>query len=391
MTLSENDPPHSEGSIAVGEALRRMYQITSDSDTPFEQKVRDLLGLGREYLGVKAGFLTEISDGTQVIVEASGEHELLQPGGSCPLSKAYCRKTIKQEETLTVQHAVLEGWENDGAYEQFGLESYIGTKVVVDGEIHGTFCFADDTPRHQPFTDQEETFVELMGEWVRYELFLQRASERVEQHDDQLEELVSVISHDIQNPLAIVQGYLDLAEQTGDPDHFDSCRDALDRIGTLINDLVTLTQENRSIGETELIELAEVVRECWEFVPTEDATVEVDDETVLMGDRSRVQELFENLFRNAVVHGGSEVTVRIGGLESGRGIYLEDDGAGIPDESRDQIFTDGYSTSERGSGFGLAIVQRIVDAHDWDIHVSESSTSGARFEITGIQIAPVSE
>lgn len=386
MTPSENDQSHRAEAISDGEALRRMYRITSDYDTPFEHKVRELLELGRDYLGVQVGFLTEISDGTQLIVEASGDHELLQPGESCPLSKAYCRKTIDQEDALTVQHAALEGWENDAAYEEFGLKSYIGAKVIVEGEVYGTFCFASEEPREQPFTDQEETFVELMAEWVSYELFQQRATERIEQQRDQLEEFASVVSHDLRNPLGVVQGYLDLAEETGDPEHFDRCRNAVERMGTLIDDLLVLAREGQSIGETESIELAEIVQDCWEFVPAEEATLEVADEVVLTGDWSRVQQLFENLLRNAVEHGGSDVTVRIGVLESGSGIYVEDDGPGIPEEKREQIFSDGYLPGEKGSGFGLTIVQQIVDAHEWDIRVTESSTGGARFEITGIEI-----
>jgi signal transduction histidine kinase len=363
-----------------------MYRITSDHDRSLRNKIGDLLSFGRTYLDVQAGFLTEVSDGAQLIVEASGDHELLQPGKSCPLSKAYCRKTIEQEDALTVQHAALEGWENDAAYEEFGLESYIGAKVIVEGDVYGTFCFADEEPRRDPFTDQEEVFVELMAEWVSYELYQKRAAEHMEKQRDQLEEFASVVSHDLRNPLGVVQGYLDLAEETGDPEHFDRCRNALERMEALIDDLLLLAREGESIAETESIELAEMTNDCWEFVPTEDATLEVDGDVVITGDWSRVQQLFENLFRNAVEHGGGDVTVRVGVLENDSGIYVEDDGNGIPEEKRDQIFSDGYSTAGKGSGFGLTIVQQIVDAHDWNIRVTDSSTGGARFEIIVTEI-----
>jgi signal transduction histidine kinase len=48
------------------------------------------------------------------------------------------------------------------------------------------------------------------------------------------------------------------------------------------------------------------------------------------------------------------------------------------------VFDRGYTTSEDGTGFGLSIVEEIVDAHGWDIAVAESEDGGARFEITGI-------
>jgi signal transduction histidine kinase len=67
--------------------------------------------------------------------------------------------------------------------------------------------------------------------------------------------------------------------------------------------------------------------------------------------------------------------------------YFEDDGSGIPADKRETIFEAGYSTSEDGTGFGLSIIKQIVDAHDWEIHVTDSDEGGARFEITGVKFA----
>jgi signal transduction histidine kinase len=76
------------------------------------------------------------------------------------------------------------------------------------------------------------------------------------------------------------------------------------------------------------------------------------------------------------------VTVTVGDLDGG--FYVADDGPGIPPDERDDIFDAGYSTSVEGTGFGLNIVQRIADAHDWSVDVTESQSGGARFEITGV-------
>jgi signal transduction histidine kinase len=95
--------------------------------------------------------------------------------------------------------------------------------------------------------------------------------------------------------------------------------------------------------------------------------------------------LFENLFRNAVNHGGGEVTVTV--AEIADGFYVADDGAGIPDEERDDIFEAGYSTADDGTGFGLAIVKEIVEAHSWEIRVTDSETGGTRFEIINNETA----
>ena len=69
------------------------------------------------------------------------------------------------------------------------------------------------------------------------------------------------------------------------------------------------------------------------------------------------------------------------------GFYVEDDGPGIPEENRTDIFDSGYSTTGEGTGFGLSIVKRVAEAHGWDITVTESEVGGARFEITGVEFA----
>ena len=84
-------------------------------------------------------------------------------------------------------------------------------------------------------------------------------------------------------------------------------------------------------------------------------------------------------------HGGEDVTVRIGELDGG--FSVEDDGPGIPPEDREQIFDAGYSTTRDGTGFGLSIVQEIIEAHGWTVAVTEGADGGARFEITGVEDA----
>jgi signal transduction histidine kinase len=84
-----------------------------------------------------------------------------------------------------------------------------------------------------------------------------------------------------------------------------------------------------------------------------------------------------------VEHGGEDVTIRVGALDDG--FYVEDDGGGIPESERGDVFDAGYTTAADGNGFGLSIVQKIVEAQGWRIDVTESAEGGARFEITGVE------
>ena len=108
-------------------------------------------------------------------------------------------------------------------------------------------------------------------------------------------------------------------------------------------------------------------------------------------DRSRLRTLLENLFRNAVDHGGERVAVGLlDGADAeapGRGhtgFYVADDGPGIAPDEREDVFEYGYTTAEDGTGFGLAIVRSVAEAHDWSVAVTESRQGGARFEVTDV-------
>ena len=215
-------------------------------------------------------------------------------------------------------------------------------------------------------------------EQERYRLELEHQNARLEQ-------FTGMVSHDLRNPLNIAQGNIDVARETGDDERLETVKTALNRMEDLIEDLLTLARQGRSIDDTERVSLAGIARSCWGMVDIADADLTVDADMELDADPDRLQQLFENLFRNAVEHGGNDVTISVGPLDEG-GFYVEDTGPGIPEGKQDDVFESGYTTSRQGTGFGLSIVKEIVDAHGWTISVTNGAAGGARFEIeTGDQ------
>jgi len=209
--------------------------------------------------------------------------------------------------------------------------------------------------------------------------------EELQRQNERLEKFASVVSHDLRNPLNIVEGRLELAKTECDSEQLDEAQTALNRCQTLVDDVLSLAREGQSVAETETVSLGEIAERCWPTVEADDATLNIDTDQALMADRSRLKQLLENLVRNAIDHVGSDVTVEVGCLEDG--FYVADDGPGIPEDEREQVFESGYSTVHDNTGFGLAIVSEIVDAHGWEVTVTESASGGARFEITGVQFA----
>jgi PAS domain S-box-containing protein len=223
--------------------------------------------------------------------------------------------------------------------------------------------------------DRLLAFVRDISERKQYE-------RELEQKNRRLDDFASVVSHDLLNPLNVAEGRLELAREECDSGHLDDVARAHSRIETLIEELLALAKAGEPIGDLETVDLAALTERCWQRFEFESATLRNDVETTLKADSSRLQQLVDNLMQNAIDHGGENVTITVG--ESPNGFYVEDDGPGIPEDRLEDVFESGFTTSSEGTGFGLAIVKQVVDAHDWTIRVEASPTGGTRFVIDGV-------
>ena len=235
---------------------------------------------------------------------------------------------------------------------------------------------------------------ELLERAVRYALERHRQERRLERQNERLERFASIVSHDLRNPLQVAQGRLGHVEAGETAEHLDAAVDALDRMEELVDDLLTLAREGQRVEATASVDVAEIARSAWRNVEAPASDLRVDASAAVTADDGRLTQLFENLFRNSVEHGQSQattdgatnghadpgVTVTVGDLPGG--FYVADDGQGIPESERSDVFEAGYSTADEGTGFGLDIVREIVEAHGWTVTVAESDNGGARFEIT---------
>jgi len=274
-------------------------------------------------------------------------------------------------------------------------------EAVIDLEIDGeTRYFQSST---NPFSASRVQLGRLL---VLTDVTAQeRYRRQLEAQNERLEQFTGMVSHDLRNPLNVAQGNSEIiaeliaAAKADDGEYTplnaetmgtlgsaaDTLTRTLTRMELLIDDLLVLAREGQEIDEPEPVSLATLVERCWEMVDQQQATLVVDTDRTIRADPDRLQQLFENLFRNAVEHGGSDVTIRIGALDNG--FYVEDDGPGIPADKREEVFESGYTTNRNGTGFGLNIVSEIVAAHGWTVTITDGTDGGARFEITGVDTA----
>ncbi len=218
-------------------------------------------------------------------------------------------------------------------------------------------------------------------EAIEHERALERRNERLDQ-------FASVVSHDLRNPLGVANGYVELLADDYEDERIDEVDDALSRMTRIVDNLLTLARVGDEALDRRLLLLSDVVRSAWDTVDTNGATLSAETDLRVRADESCLRQILENLFRNAVEHGstdGNPATVEVGPLEPGDGFYVADDGPGIEPERREQVFDSEHSTGDDGLGLGLAIVDRLAAAHEWDVAVTASESDGARFEVRDVR------
>jgi PAS domain S-box-containing protein len=168
-------------------ALESLQDIATDRALSVDGKIDRMLEVGAKRLGTGYAFLARIEGDTHEIVRSATvgdrpDPAMLSPGTTAPLSETYCRHTLDSDGPVTVEDAAADR-PDDPAHERFGLNCYLGATIEVASERYGTVCFVDPDPRDRPFSEREQTFAELLTNWVHYLLERQAYEAELEQQE----------------------------------------------------------------------------------------------------------------------------------------------------------------------------------------------------------------
>ncbi len=201
-----------------------------------------------------------------------------------------------------------------------------------------------------------------------------------------VENFCRAITHEFRTHLQIANAYIENEEATDRDD------DSTAKVGAALERMSRLTDQIRALGNAPLDdrslterELEVTAKRAWEHVQDVQGELDVVESVAVTGNHLLLEVLFENLFRNSLEH-GDQPTIRVGVLEDG--FFVGDDGPGIPPGIQDEVFDWGFTTTNSGMGIGLALVSHIVDAHGWEISISDEQDEGVRFDITGVALEP---
>ena len=205
----------------------------------------------------------------------------------------------------------------------------------------------------------------------------------LQRQNERLDEFAGIVSHDLRNPLTVARGHHELLDDEYDHESLDELGWALDRMESLIEDVLQLARTGKTVDDPQQVSLRHVARDAWSYCDTAAASLTVvEHEGALLADPERLSALFENLYRNSVAHVGGSVAVVV--ERTSRGFAVADDGPGLPVSDASRAFEQGFTTAADGTGFGLAIVEDIAEAHGWSVRV-DPTHEGARFVFEGVE------
>jgi signal transduction histidine kinase len=216
---------------------------------------------------------------------------------------------------------------------------------------------------------------------------------------------VSMVAHELRAPLAAVEGYLDvILEGVGakDPQKISTimgrCRERTRGLLALINDLLAISrmQAGRLAKEKERLQVSGLLKEVTDLIKGEALERKVEVELKIMGElpliygnRDDLFRVFTNLIDNAIKYNrvGGKVLIKAWADDAFLRVEVQDTGIGIPKRDLENIFNEFFRVKSKetrritGTGLGLTIAKRIVEAHNGHIEVESKLHGGSTFRV----------
>jgi signal transduction histidine kinase len=226
---------------------------------------------------------------------------------------------------------------------------------------------------------------------------LVRASE-LNSHLKELNLAAAGLAHETRNPLNLIRGQAQLIARLPDasPDVREKSKiilDETDKVTAQLTEFINYSRP-REVRRTKVALAAasrEIVRTLGYDIEEKKLRVEVAGEDLSVeADEQSLRQLLFNLLINATqaVGEGGQIRVEVRRANATEAVLeVRDDGHGVPPENRAEIFKPYFTTHQKGTGLGLAVVQQIVHAHGWEIACLPNTPRGAVFRLTHLKVA----
>lgn len=305
-------------------------------------------------------------------------------GAIVELNRAVCLFLGYSEDVL-LQKNVKDLLVSDHA-EQYTkrVESITGDKQFLETRL--TTANGTEVPVEVASTRIEyfgrEAILSIARDLSEYKAY----KRELEETNARLEEFASVVSEDLRNPLTVARGWADMAQEKTGLESLDRVVASLDRMNDVINYTLTLARKGDGLGDLSEIKLSKMVMQCWYSVDSEGATLENDVELTVRGDLGRIGHLIETVFESCAAIGSEQLTITVGNLDYRDGFHITHDGPEIPSVKRDGPVRSAHIGARERTDCDLTVVQRIAQAHGWQLQLDSPDTGGVRFEFSNVDV-----
>ena len=171
------------------QALRDLHEIITVQPGDFEETIQRLLVLGREQVDLDVGILSHVDGERFEVVQAVDSAETIVPGDVFELRDTICELTIRSDPTDVVTLPDVEQAlpRTFPGLQERELKVYIGTCIVVNGDIYGTVSFWSQSASAEEFTKSQREIIKLIAQWIGRELERQQRREELERSQELLQ------------------------------------------------------------------------------------------------------------------------------------------------------------------------------------------------------------
>lgn len=390
--------------------MSEMHHVGLMNTLSLEAKILRILELAREYLDLSMGIVSKIEDERYTIQYITHTDNSLNMPKTFDLGDTFCSITLNSDDVMAWDNIKESKVSTHPCYKSTGLEAYIGTVLHVDNKLYGTVNFTSSEHRKSPFTDREKGFTRLVAQWISHQLsveqnLLQKEEmiKKLTHSNEELERFAYICSHDMQEPLRMVSSFSELLKDYLEenyqddktaPQYLDFLIEGSKRAKTLVKDVLDYSKLDQSTDNHELVNIDILVNGIIESVnfdlDRDDVTFEKDSLPTIVGRKTQLYQLFQNLINNGIKYqekGNSpHIVIKVCDQQTHWQFTICDNGIGIDPKHQHKIF-DVFQRLHRrqhysGTGIGLSICKKVVEQHEGTLSVSSELGKGSCFIFT---------
>ncbi len=408
QTLVEAEREYNAGLRRLNEAVRKIAAELEPA-----RLMQMIVDEGVELTGVDRCSLLEPSADGKFLVARALSRPLEGLGISeisefrFPVERSVSGRAFIPDETVTSENYLAESYTDPALAERFHIGSIVAVPLNIRGAVRAvlTFVWEDEAQQFAPVQlDLIRNFVSHVEVALTNVALFQQAGEveALREVSRLKTEFVSLVSHELKNPLTYLVGYAELlANRDYPPDKAREMARTILREGTRLNEIVedlldlSRIESGRFSLKREPVNVFHLAREaCDHFATTTDQHQLINGAPAnlrpVMVDRSRTRQVLDNLLSNAIRYSpeGGKVSISAD-IRSGEiRISVSDEGIGIAPNELDKIFGRFYRTQQaervtlKGSGLGLAVCKAIAEAHGGRIWANSAGVGqGSTFTV----------